>query len=147
MEITLYNNKSPSNSINKNLYNATVFDMVYFKDVANIQNPIIKLNSVINVKSFNYCYIPLFNRYYFINEINIKPNDFYIVNLTCDVLESFKNDILNSKGYIIQNTNVNAYYDSGYKSEVRKEINNYYSNITMPYIKNNILVTIAGGNA
>ena len=43
----------------------------------------------------NYCYIPKFNRYYFIDEIVPITADRCIVKCRVDVLESFKDNILN----------------------------------------------------
>ena len=66
--------------------------------------------------------------------------------MRCDVLESFKDEILASSGFINQQSqNVNKYYNSNYQSEVRKEVDLYKSNVTIPvYVKSTILVTIGG---
>ena len=41
----------------------------------------------------NYCFIPKFNRYYFIDEIIPITGDRSIIKCKVDVLESFKDDI------------------------------------------------------
>ena len=48
-----------------------------------------------NFLNSNYCFIPKFNRYYFIYEIVPITGDRCIVKCRVDVLESFKNSILN----------------------------------------------------
>ena len=64
-------------------------------DSCDLYNPtlIIKSNNVI---SSNYLYIPNFNRFYFIVNKNLDKAGITIINCECDVLMSFKNDILNS---------------------------------------------------
>ena len=42
------------------------------------------------MSSYNYCYIPEFKRYYFIDEIVSVKNGIWRVSLHVDVLESFK---------------------------------------------------------
>ena len=70
-------------------------------DSCDLYNPtlIVKSNSVI---SSNYLYIPNFNRYYFIVNKNLDKAGITIINCECDVLMSFKNDILNSTQLIIR---------------------------------------------
>lgn len=53
--------------------------------------------------SFNYIFIEDFNRYYFVQDIIIRRSNFFIVNLICDVLFSFKNDLLSLNALIDRN--------------------------------------------
>ena len=48
----------------------------------------------------NYCYIPAWNRYYFIEDITCLNTFLYKVTLKCDVLMSFRNDILDIYGVV-----------------------------------------------
>ena len=75
-------------------------------DSCDLYNPtlIIKSNSVI---SSNYLYIPNFNRYYFIDKKNLDKAGITIIECECDVLMSFKNDILNSTQLIIRSADTN----------------------------------------
>ena len=70
-------------------------------DSCDLYNPtlIVKSNSVI---SSNYLYIPNFNRYYFITDKNLDKAGITVINCECDVLMSFKNDILNSTQLVIR---------------------------------------------
>lgn len=142
MEIRLYNTKSPNNFINKVLTDENILT-AKLKGNVNIQNPVLMLKSEKPLLN-NYCYIPDFQRYYFINNIETFPNGIYYINCTVDVLESFKNDILNSKGNIRKQTKYNKYYNTEYENEERKEVDIYKSDVTLPDSKNNILVTIGG---
>lgn len=141
MEIKLYNTKDSNNTINKTLTDEVVFDIT-FKDTANVINPIVKINSEIPLL-YNYAYIENFGRYYFINNINVMPNKIYILSLECDVLESFKEDILNSKGVVSRRKDGNKYFNSGVSnSEVRKEVEIYRSELEVGLRDSTILVCI-----
>ena len=144
MLMKMYDTKSSNSVINKLLENEHEFD-IKFKDKTDIVNPIIILHSKTLILS-NYAYIPDFHRYYFVDKIELFPNSVYNITLRCDVLESFKDDILASSGFINQQSqNVNKYYNSDYQSEVRKEVDLYKSNVIIPVdVKTTILVTVGG---
>ena len=137
-----YNTESSVNTINKIINFVTDID-VKFKDEVNIYNPtiVLKYDDLID---FNYVYIDKFKRYYFIEDIEVFPNKIYSLSLKCDVLMSFKDDILNSYGNITSQTNYNDYYNFDYSSEVRKETNIYNSNVVLDDVKTTILCTIGG---
>lgn len=142
MIIKAYNTESSVNTINKDIDFIADID-VKFKDEVNIYNPtiVLKYNELID---FNYIYIDKFKRYYFIEDIEVFPNKIYSLSLKCDVLMSFKEDILNSYGNITSQTNYNDYYNFNYSSEVRKETNIYNSDIKLDTTKSIILCTIGG---
>lgn len=129
MIIQLFNTSDSNNTINKSLTDVTEFE-IRFKGQADILNPIVKLQSESPIL-FNYGYIPDFKRYYFINNITIEPNGIYTLELNVDVLESFKDDILNCYGYIKQSNNINEYYNAGYESEERKETEIFKGDVTI----------------
>ena len=142
MLMKMYDTKSSNNVINKVLENEQSFD-IKFNDKTDIVNPVVILHSPTLILS-NYAYIPDFNRYYFVDKIELFPNSVYHITLRCDVLESFKDEILASSGFINQQTkNVNKYYNSNYQSEVRKEVDLYNVTISTD-VKTTILVTIGG---
>lgn len=87
---------SKNYTVNKSNVSCDIYDS------CDLYNPtlIVKSNSVI---SSNYLYIPNFNRYYFIVNKNLDKAGIIIINCECDVLMSFKNDILNSTQMIIRN--------------------------------------------
>lgn len=143
MLLKLYNTNSETNRIKKVLTDETEFD-VRLKDKSSVVNPVLLLKSETYI-SFNYAYIPKFQRYYFVDDISVFPNKMYLLTLRCDVLTSFKDDILKSYARIVEQTNSNAYYDSNLKSEVRKEVDNYMSNVSFDLTADSmVLVTIGG---
>ena len=145
MIMKMYNTSDSNNTINKTLANETEFN-IKLKGNTSITQPVVVLHSN-NIILFNYAYIPEFNRYYFVDKIELFPNGIYNISLKVDVLESFKNDIKNSSGLISKQTNINNYYNDSYESEIKKEVDLYRSNITFDLNKKEkILVTIGGVN-
>ncbi len=120
MLMKLYNTRDKDNVIRKRLTDETSYN-IKFKDRANVRTPIIILKSDTFIDN-NYAYIPDFGRYYFIRDIQVFPNKIYQLSLRCDVLESFKQDILNAYATIIRSNNGNNYIDQNYVKEVRKQV-------------------------
>ena len=137
LKITLYHITDAKNVINKTLGEGADFN-IKLKGITTIDDCVIEIytnnsieihtnNSIVN---YNYCYIPLFSRYYFINDIEIFPNNIYRVHLHIDVLETYKSDILNAKG-VIYNTPT---------KETKIE-----SNVTLSDKENHIVMITVGG--
>lgn len=143
MKIYLYNTDSTNNTINKVLTDEVEFDIT-FKASANSLRPSVRLQTTDLIKS-NYAYIPDFERYYFIRDTSIQPNSITNLELEVDVLESFKEDILQSKAIVSRHTGANKYYDAGdYRIEERKTHKIYESDKTPEFKESLILVTIGG---
>lgn len=142
MQIKLYNTTDDNIKVNKTLSDEVVYN-IKLKAETSIIEPTIILQTE-NYMTSNYAYIEHFNRYYYIENIVVFPNNIYNISLRCDVLMSYKDDILNSYAYIEQQTNVNKYYNSDYQSEVRKEVDIYKSNVILEEGKENVLVAIGG---
>ena len=143
--VLLYTCKDSNNTIGKALESPVTFDSVLFKESTNVIEPVVTFKGDETIFSKNYAYIPTFNRYYFITGIKVFPANFYELSLKVDVLESFKNDILSSSGFISKSTDINPYYNGDYENEVRKEIDIYSSDVTIDIeTTSRILVTVGG---
>lgn len=81
------------------------------RDISDVINPSITFECTDDkILKSNYIYIPAFNRYYFINSITSVRTNLWHVNLHCDVLYSFRNDVLQIKAIIDrQENNFNRY--------------------------------------
>ena len=94
--IKLYVNKSSNNTVNKELSKETVLDIV-LKDDTIIENPVIMLRKTETVETslhdFNYCYIPRFDRYYYIESRESLNATTWRLQCRVDVLMSFKTEI------------------------------------------------------
>lgn len=107
--INLYVNTAENDRVDKSNYLTQVGTLVgVFKEETSVMNPQIIIEY--GVIDFNYIYIPLLNRYYYINEIISVRNNLWRIKLNCDVLMSFKTEILNLECYISRNEYKNNPY-------------------------------------
>lgn len=108
MNVELYKTNSPKNKINKLLNTATIIQAKLLNDV-NLQSPILLLQDNNNsfLTNYNYCYIPYFQRYYFIESMNKNINGLITIKLSVDVLMSFASDIMNSYANIVESETPN----------------------------------------
>lgn len=91
MTITFYKTTSPKQQVNKSLTNATNLN-VQLKTPTDMLKPIIILGGV-DLTSYNYCYIPDFNRYYYISNATTEYNNISGRECSVDVLMSHSNEI------------------------------------------------------
>lgn len=144
MELILYKTTDDDNVINKELEFFKSIN-INLKDNVNVTNPDLKLRmNVDDVKNFNYAEIGLLNRKYFVRDIQNLNNDVWLVRLECDVLETYKDDILNSKASVTRNIGVGDYQDISQEFEVKRDVHIYESNRTLNKEKTMILSTISG---
>ena len=145
MELRLYRTLDNENVINKNL--SLIHTMnIKLKDTVSITNPTLILSEVNGLDYFqcNYCFLSEFNRYYFIRDIEVLSNKNYRLQLEVDVLESFKEDILNSVVEVNRGIKQGDYQLINTNIETVREIDIYKSNVTLKNEKNIILSTIGG---
>ena len=105
MLITFYQNQSAPNVIPK--VKTKKFDKTgTLKNNTSITNPtiLLQLSDYDNIRQTNYCFIPDFNRYFYIDDISIV-NALVEISMTCDVLETYKEDILNSTQLVARQEN------------------------------------------
>lgn len=93
MDLVLYRTLDDNNVINKTLTDAMTVN-INFKRDTNIVNPDIVLSG--DFRGFNYAHIPDLNRYYFIESIEQLNLHLVKLNMKCDVLETYKDAILNT---------------------------------------------------
>lgn len=117
MTITFYNNKSDKNVLFKSLDTEREFTDCVLKDETDLLNPVIRIKSSYDFSLINYCYIPMFHRFYFINDVKYTVNGIYELSCSVDVLMSWKDKIRAHSAIIRRQEKVNNYYlaDSEYK--------------------------------
>lgn len=91
MNIKLYYNSSEDNKLTKVLTNELSVEGT-LRDRSDLLNPEILMYGV-DFTIYNYAYIPLFGRYYFIRGYDIYRNDMYVVNMEIDVLHTYREGI------------------------------------------------------
>lgn len=90
MTVNLYTTSSDERAISKSISSLGSLD-VKLKEGSSIINPIFIINKKdYNIAKLNYLYVPIYNRYYFINNINCNIAGFIELECHVDVLMSFK---------------------------------------------------------
>lgn len=108
MDIVLYQNNSDDDTINKSLTLVSTLQGS-LKEPCNLETPEITIENN-GVLGANYCYIENFGRYYFINNQTIISNNRVKLDLSVDVLESFKSGILSLETIIDNSSTKNDNY-------------------------------------
>ena len=140
--LELYKVTNQPNELTKALNNAVVINGAFRSEIDSI-DVIVEIES--NTYEFNYVYIPSLNKYYFLQNIVHVNQKIIRMLLHCDVLMTYKTDILASYGLVIQGGAINPYYSS-IESESRQSIRRF----AFPYKFNNngnyVLVTITNNS-
>lgn len=141
MNILLYKTTNANNDLNK-----TISDKVELvgalRDASSIIAPSILIQS--NPIGYNYAYIPEFGRYYYIKNITAFRKGAYIVDLKCDVLMSFKEEILNMSGIVSRLTTGSPYVQRDVLCKVT-ETHKRIDFPATPFTRNGTYILIAKG--
>ena len=73
---------------------------VQLKEPSSILSPIIRIEDSVYDPEWNYCYIYIWNRFYFLHDATIVPGGIWEVQLGVDVLATWKDYILDSTAYV-----------------------------------------------
>ena len=122
MEITLCVNTSEKSKIGKNLTSMNVFSGT-LREETSVTAPVV-LMELENPSGYNYAHIPEFGRYYFIRDMVSVRKGLWRVSMQVDVLESFKNYILDLGVILSDSENTGAEnYLSGdvWKAKVKEK--------------------------
>lgn len=91
MEVQFYYNLSDGRVINKNIIIGGNFEG-QARDIVDVMNPVIRFDTD-QVLTYNYAYIPEFQRYYDVVDRTAYREGLWDVTLAVDVLMSFRGDI------------------------------------------------------
>ena len=138
MQATFYKTLDNKNVINKTLTSPLNVELK-LRDNQDVIAPVLKMS--VNVTPYNYCYIPVFNRFYFVEKIE-KQGKLFIVGLYCDVLESYKSGILASNARFKRNLKTGDYMAINIETSELKTIQKVNGNFTLGNDSNLILTTI-----
>ena len=146
MEIKLYITEDSDTVMNKDLTLITTLD-IQMRDTQNVSAPILILGEIagVDLKTVNYAYIDEFKRYYFIRTITVGQNNIHTLAMECDVIETYKEDILNSSAQINRGVKKGDYGDIGTSIEVRREVDIFKSDKGFVGKNSIILSTIGTG--
>lgn len=144
MEIRFYTITDPRNTIGKKLGSyVSTFVKLKYQDL-NITTPTFLLKFM-EYPNYNYIHIPALRRYYFINDIVVKTDNTFEIHCACDVLESFKDDILKGTGHLTKSESYNTYTDDDYPQNVNYEVEKITKECNFDFSKTNIVLVTIGG--
>lgn len=148
MIIEFYSNVAEKNKVGK-MPQALVKSLTgTLRESTNVTDPIFKVTTLTHdeISKINYAYVPEFKRYYFVKQITYVKKDLYEVNCHVDVLESFKDDILNLNCRIGRQTGEYNLLLSDNEIHIRQD-----NRVVIKSFSNNIdftptlVMTVAGG--
>lgn len=128
MEVKLYITEDSESTINKDLLFVAAID-INLRDTQSISAPVLLLSEVpgVDLKTVNYAYMEEFERFYFIRSTDVGADNIYTLVLECDVIESYRDDILNASAEISRGIKEGDYGDVSALSEVRREVDVFES--------------------
>lgn len=103
IEIVFYKNGAENNRVDK-----TPFLDEVLRIKGKFRNEVSKISPSFEFEyngyiEANYCYISVFNRYYYIDDMTAIRTNYWGIDCSCDTLMSFKNEILNIDAFISRN--------------------------------------------
>lgn len=129
MRLKLYVVNDGKNVINKTRTLKTTIDVNIKRDV-DIINPriILASDSPTGFMGINYAAFTEFNRFYFVDNITNISRKLWQLDLSCDVLETYKADILASKARFYRNLKAGDYFNTALESSHITTVAKYASN-------------------
>lgn len=91
--ITLMNSTAEPKKVDKSSYLSTVDTLTgTLRDGCDVVTPVIDI-AISKVPTFNYVFIPVFSRYYFVTSLRVVNNGYWQISLKCDVLYTYHSQI------------------------------------------------------
>lgn len=146
LTLRIYRNSSDNRKLNKSLSNMITYN-ISLKEVTDLLNPSIVIESETDLTTYNYGYIVELGRYYYINAKQLANNIMYRLDMKQDHLMTYKNDILRLVCIIDkQEELVNDLLDDGsYVSQVNDFTNRYEFSTGFTDDPTNVLICAGGG--
>lgn len=139
MKIYLYKCLDDKNKLNKTLTNEKIIDL-NIRKIFNFDTPTIK----IKIDNFDYNYVKIDNRYYFVVNKNYIAESLIELNLKCDLLMTYKADLLKCKGEIISTTKPS--YSNTYTPSYDVRLNNKVYEFPNTFPENPLNIVVVANN-
>ena len=122
---------------------------VEFKAPTTVENPTFLLSGV-NV-GFNFCYVPSWDRYYFVENFRVGNTNHFEIDCSTDVLATFKDTILSSYQFVERSSsNYNVMFNDSLVSTTQQVTNRQVKQLTglgFSYNNHCFGIRIAGGDS
>ena len=143
MKLILYKTTDPRNKLNKTLTAGKEIG-INLKNDEPKENPRIKLSNSNLTDDYNYAYIEVFDRYYFINSItklNFSPSE---LEFETDLLSTYKDIVLASTGLVSHAIKEGDYRLTNPKTSDNYEMELFNSDVELTNDNTILLTTISG---
>lgn len=129
MILNLYTVNDGDNVINKNKENKIPININLKRDV-DISSPVIVLldGVGVNYSDFNYAEIEELGRFYFVNSVTRLNSKMIQMELSCDVLETYKSELLNSRARFYRQIRTGDYVQGNIDVSEIKTVSTHVSN-------------------
>ena len=143
MDLNLYVVNDSDNVINKTMTGKVTININLKRDV-DISSPSLILldGQGVNYSDFNYAEIPELGRFYFVNNVQRLNHKMIQVDLVCDVLETYKADVLASKARFNRAIKTGDYYNANVDQSTLKTITKHESNVSIADQSSMILTSV-----
>lgn len=149
MNLKLYQVTDADNVINKTLPDNPLELTIRLKKDTDIINPMLILSAQedIDYNDYNYAYIAELKRFYFIDSVTNLNNTRWQFYLSCDVLETYKDEILASHAKFKRSIRTGDYIDtSDFDTSIVDSIEVHKSSVILDGQKSVVLTTIGQSN-
>lgn len=141
--LILYKNKSSDNTLNKELTDPLEIRIILKRDI-DLTNPELILRDIegYDLTEYNYCEITELNRSYFIDSIESITSETSLFRCTCDVLSTYKTDILQCNARLKRSLKTGDYMNIQLDESVIKNISTFTSGVSLSKESTVILTTV-----
>ena len=143
MKLILYKTTDPRNKLNKTL-TAGKEILINLKRDDSKENPRIKISNTNLTDNYNYAYIDVFDRYYFINSITQLNYSLSELEFETDLLSTYKDIVLASTGLVSHAIQEGDYRLTNPKTSDNYEMELFNSDIELTNDNTILLTTISG---
>ena len=141
MLLKLYETTEAMNVINKELAVKKEID-IRLRGQPDLINPSILLRGAEYEDGYNYA---MFNdRFYFVESVELVSGDLFRLTLRLDVLETYKNDIINSNMRYRRNLKTGDYVASGFDEATTTTVKKINSDKELPAGSTMIMTSVGG---
>lgn len=149
MILKLYQVTDGDNVMNKTLSDTPLTLNIRLKRDTDIINPMLILSAIdgVDYNNYNYAKIEELNRFYFIDNATNLNNKRWQLNLSCDVIETYKDEILLSHAKFKRSIRAGDYINTAdFDTSIIESIEVFKSDIILDGIESVILTTIGVGS-
>lgn len=149
MILKLYQVTDGDNVMNKTLSDTPLTLNIRLKRDTDIINPMLILSAIdgVDYNNYNYARIEELNRFYFIDNATNLNNKRWQLNLSCDVIETYKDEILLSRAKFKRSIRAGDYINTAdFDTSIIESIEVFKSDIILDGKESVILTTIGVGS-